>query len=123
MGDSRGLLVGPIMANEIGVAFVPVRKKGKLPGALKGIEYALEYGSAECEVQKEAFDTTQRVLIVDDLLATWGTMRAAVDLIQGLSSDIVECFVIMELSFLKAPLGRAKIPAGIKVSSLISYND
>ena len=105
------------------VYFLKVRKKGKLPGALKGIEYALEYGSAECEVQKEAFETTQRVLIVDDLLATGGTMRAAVDLIQGLSSDIVECFVIMELSFLKAPLGRAKIPAGIKVSSLISYDD
>ena len=81
----------------------------------------MEYGSAAVEVQKEAFENKQRVLIVDDLLATGGTMKAAVDLIQGLQSDIVECFLIMELSFIKAPLGRAKIPEGVKVTSLISY--
>ena len=60
-------------------------------------------------------------MIVDDLLATGGTLKAAVDLIQGLHSEIVECFVLMELSFIKAPLGRAKIPEGIKVTSLIEY--
>ena len=74
------------------------------------------------EVQKEAFENKQRVLIVDDLLATGGTLKAAVDLIQAVDSEIIECFVIMELSYIKAPLGRAKIPDEIKVSALISYD-
>ena len=100
-----------------------MRKKGKLPGECKGIEYSLEYGTAAVEVQKEAFEDKRRVLIVDDLLATGGTLKAAVDLIQGLDSDIVECFVLMELSFIKAPLGRAQLPDNVKVTSLISYDD
>ena len=100
-----------------------MRKKGKLPGECKGIEYSLEYGTAAVEVQTEAFEVKKRVLIVDDLLATGGTLKAAVDLIQGLDSDIVECFVLMELAFIKAPLGRAQLPDNIKVTSLISYDE
>ena len=99
-----------------------MRKKGKLPGECKGIEYELEYGTAAVEVQEEAFSTKQRVLIVDDLLATGGTLKAAVDLIQSLNSEIVECFVVMELAFIKAPLGRAKIPHDVPVHSLIAYD-
>ena len=112
-----------MLYHRINYMYIPqVRKKGKLPGECKGIEYALEYGSAAVEVQKEAFEEKQRVLIVDDLLATGGTLKAAVDLVQAAGSEIVECFVIMELAFIKAPLGRAKIPKEIKVSSLISYD-
>ena len=117
--DSRGFLFGPIMAIELGVGFVPIRKQGKLPGDCCCIEYALEYGNAAVEVQKEAFEKKQRILIVDDLLATGGTLKAAVDLVRSLDSEVVECFVIMELAFIN---GREKVPNDIQVTSLIPYD-
>lgn len=118
--DSRGFLFGPTMAIELGVPFIPVRKAGKLPGECVGISYDLEYGSASVEMQKVGFEgqKKRRVLIVDDLLATGGTMKAAVDLVQKVGSTPVECYVIIELAFLN---GRAKLPGDVTVTSLISF--
>jgi len=119
--DSRGFLFGPTMALELGVPFVPVRKRGKLPGECLGISYDLEYGTASVEIQKAALAEKKRVLIVDDLLATGGTMKAAVDLVKQLGSTPVECYVIIELTALN---GRAKLPQdGVTVTSMIPLDD
>jgi len=107
--DSRGFLMGPTMARAIGVPFVPIRKKGKLPGECFDTSYELEYGSAEVEIQKVGFqgeNGLKKALIVDDLLATGGTMEAAVKLIKQCGATSVECYVIIELKDLK---GREKI--------------
>ncbi|XP_032086771.1 adenine phosphoribosyltransferase [Thamnophis elegans] len=99
--DSRGFLFGPVLAQRLGVGFLLIRKKGKLPGATESISYALEYGKAELEVQKDIVEPGQKVIIVDDLLATGGTMRAACELMTKLQANILDCLVLIELSFLK----------------------
>ncbi|TRY74413.1 hypothetical protein TCAL_10423 [Tigriopus californicus] len=117
--DARGFLMGPIIAREANVPFVPVRKSGKLPGLTVGTAYSLEYGEASVEIQKDAIPEKARVLIVDDLLATGGTLNAAATLISklGLGITVTECFVLMELAFLK---GRDKITS--KVSCTLSFD-
>ncbi|BES88775.1 adenine phosphoribosyltransferase [Nesidiocoris tenuis] len=115
--ESRGFLFGPQIASILGVPFVPARKKGKLPGELIRLEYSLEYGTDVMEVQKESLAGKKSVLIVDDLLATGGTMKAAVDLATSTGANVVECFVILELADLK---GRDKIP--VPCHSLIVYD-
>ena len=95
--DSRGFLFGTIMALELEVPFIPIRKKGKLPGECSVTSYDLEYGSATFELQKNAFefcnkhDKKSRTMIVDDLLATGGTMKAACDLVNAQGQLISEC--------------------------------
>lgn len=114
--ESRGFLFGPSIALKLNCGFAPVRKKGKLPGEKESVSYALEYGTDTFEVQKEAFKPGQSVVIVDDLLATGGTMKAACELIQKVGANVVECLVVIELTDLK---GRDKLTK--PCTSLITY--
>ncbi|KAM4730332.1 adenine phosphoribosyltransferase [Anableps anableps] len=115
--DARGFLFGPLLAQRLGVGFVLVRKKGKLPGATVCVAYDLEYGTAEVEIQEDAVAPGQKVLIIDDLLATGGTMHAACELMKKHQAEIQGCLVVMELKELKGA-DRLK-PHG--VFSLIQY--
>ncbi|NWZ34852.1 APT phosphoribosyltransferase, partial [Brachypodius atriceps] len=116
--DSRGFLIGPPLAQRLGIGFVPVRKKGKLPGPTESISYSLEYGKAELEIQSDAVEPGQKVVIVDDLLATGGTMCAACELLKRLKAEILECLVIIELKDLK---GSEKLNS-IPFYSLLQYD-
>ena len=113
--EARGFILAAPVAYEIRAGFVPVRKKGKLPAATFAQEYDLEYGSATLEVHQDAFQPGERVLIVDDVLATGGTARATADLIQRAGAQVVGIAVLMELSFLK---GRAAV-RDLEVRSLL----
>ncbi|XP_014274513.1 adenine phosphoribosyltransferase [Halyomorpha halys] len=114
--ESRGFLLGPSIALSLDVPFVPIRKKGKLPGKLAEKEFTLEYGSDTFEIQRDSLKAGQSVLIVDDLLATGGTMNAACQLMDDLNVKVAECFVIIELTDLK---GRDNIK--YPIHSLIQY--
>ena len=120
--ESRGFIVGSALATQQKTGFVPIRKKGKLPGIpgkdVIGVDYALEYGKDTLEILVDAFDNNPRVLLVDDLLATGGTVEAACRLIGKTGAEIVGCGFIIELDALK---GREKIN-NIPVRSLIRYD-
>jgi adenine phosphoribosyltransferase len=113
--DSRGFIFGSAMAYKLGCGFVPVRKKGKLPYTTYEASYALEYGSATVEIHTDALEKGDKVVIVDDLLATGGTVSASVDLIEKLGADIIGIDFLIELAFLN---GREKLD-GYKVNTLI----
>ena len=98
--EARGFLVGAPLALELNKGFVPVRKEGKLPGDKIVKEYDLEYGSSILEMHKDAIEEGQKVLIVDDLLATGGTVNATVEMVEEVGGDIVEVAFLMELDFL-----------------------
>ncbi|XP_063700426.1 adenine phosphoribosyltransferase [Culicoides brevitarsis] len=117
--DARGFLFSLLIASELGIGCVPVRKKGKLPGECYKFEYVLEYGTDTFEMQKDSIKPGQKVLLVDDLLATGGSLNAAANLVRQAQGNVVEALVIMELTELK---GREKIK-GIEVHSLIQYDD
>ena len=95
--DARGFIFGSVLAYQLGVGFVPIRKKGKLPYKTFEAEYELEYGSAVVEIHQDAIAKGERVLLVDDLMATGGTMAAAIELVEKLGGNIVECAFIVEL--------------------------
>lgn len=116
--EARGFLVGAALAYELGAGFVPIRKKGKLPAATLASSYQLEYGNDTVEIHTDAIRPGQRVLIVDDLLATGGTVRASVDLIKRLGAEIVGCAFLIELTELN---GRAAL-AEYDVTALIQYD-
>ncbi|MFF3443972.1 adenine phosphoribosyltransferase [Streptosporangium sp. NPDC002721] len=99
--EARGFILAAPVAIRAGAGFVPVRKKGKLPSETLEASYDLEYGSATIEVHRDAFTPGERVLIVDDVLATGGTARAAVELVRRAGADVVAIAVLMELAFLK----------------------
>lgn len=99
--DARGFLFGPLLAQRLGVGFVLVRKKGKLPGTTVCVTYDLEYGTAEAEIQEDAVARGQKVLIIDDLLATGGTLYAACELMRKQQAEIQGCMVVIELKDLK----------------------
>jgi len=105
--DARGFIFGSILADRLGVGFVPVRKKGKLPYTTVSEKYSLEYGFDEVEVHIDAFGDNKgsRVLLVDDLIATGGTAKAAASLINKVGANCVECCFIAELSFLNGKEG------------------
>ncbi|MET8142298.1 adenine phosphoribosyltransferase [Sphaerisporangium sp. NPDC005288] len=105
--EARGFIVAAPVAYRAGAGFVPVRKKGKLPAEALEASYDLEYGSAVIEVHRDAFSPGERVLIVDDVLATGGTARAAVELVSRAGAQVVGVSVLMELAFLK---GRDRLP-------------
>lgn len=112
--EARGFVVGAALAHAMGVGFVPVRKAGKLPGETVSISYDLEYGSAEIEVHADALVGGERVLLVDDVLATGGTAVAAWDLLVRVGGDVVAFECVVELAFLG---GRERL-AGRTVGSL-----
>ncbi|WP_369600689.1 adenine phosphoribosyltransferase [Hahella sp. SMD15-11] len=95
--DARGFIIGAPIAYELNTSFVPVRKKGKLPFDTVSERYTLEYGEAEVELHKDAIRPGDRVLLVDDLIATGGTMLAAASLIRKLGGEIVECAAVIDL--------------------------
>jgi len=115
--ESRGFILGSLVADRLGVGFVPVRKPGKLPARTLRAEYQLEYGTDAVEIHEDALRSGERVLIVDDVIATGGTARATADLAEKLGATIVAYAFLVELSFLK---GREKL-APYEVLSLIRY--
>lgn len=115
--ESRGFLVAAPLAYALGCGFIMLRKRGKLPGATVPLDYALEYGTDRIEIQEDAVKPGQRVVLVDDLLATGGTMAAAIDLLRKVGGDVVAAATVIELTFLG---GRAKIDAPFE--SLIAYD-
>ncbi len=116
--EARGFIFGPAVAYRLNAGFVPVRKPKKLPAEVARVEYALEYGKNTLEIHKDAIRRGQRVVIVDDLLATGGTAAATVELAQSLGAEIAGLGFVVELDFLK---GREKL-AGHDVFSLLHYD-
>ena len=114
--EARGFILAAPVACRLGVGFVPIRKKGKLPGATFAQDYDLEYGTATIEVLTDAFAPGERVLVIDDVLATGGTARATADLVQRAGARVAGLAVLLELSFLN---GRAKL-TGLPVSALLT---
>lgn len=115
--ESRGFIFGVPIAYNLNKAFVPVRKKGKLPCDTVDMEYDLEYGTATIEIHKDAIKPGQKVVIIDDLIATGGTIEAITKLVKQLGGEIVKIVFLMELEGLS---GRDKL-AGYDVKSIISY--
>lgn len=119
--ESRGFIIGAPVAYALGVGFVPVRKPGKLPAETIGCEYQLEYGSDRIEIHVDAILRGEKILLVDDLIATGGTMEAAVKLIQEMGGDIVECCCVVDLPDVG---GRARLEKqGQKVFALCQFED
>ena len=116
--EARGFIFGPAVAYRLNAGFVPVRKPGKLPAATAKFNYALEYGTNTLEIHKDAIRKGQRVIIVDDLLATGGTADATTKLAASLGAEIAGLGFVVELDFLK---GREKL-AGYDVFSLLHYD-
>ena len=116
--ESRGFIFGSLIAQNLGVGFIPVRKPGKLPAETESQTYQLEYGEDKIEVHKDAIKAGEKVLIHDDLLATGGTAEAAAKLIEKLGGEVVQVSFIIELSFLN---GRDKLKS-YDVRSIINYN-
>ncbi|MFD2206110.1 adenine phosphoribosyltransferase [Kiloniella antarctica] len=117
--ESRGFLLAAPLAMRLGMGFMMIRKKGKLPGKTISYTYDLEYGTDTIEIQEGAVKPGQRVIMLDDLLATGGTMEAAIALMQQAGADVKRVACIIELTFLK---GRDKL-SNIPVTSLIQYDD
>lgn len=115
--DARGFVFGAVLAYQLGIGFVPVRKKGKLPCKSIQETYSLEYGQDTLEIHEDAIEKGEKIVIVDDLIATGGTVGAAVRLVEKLGGHLLECAFIVELPDLK---GRDKIP-GVKVFSLTEF--
>jgi adenine phosphoribosyltransferase len=115
--ESRGFILGALVARELNAGFVPVRKPGKLPSRVQSVEYALEYGTDRLEVHADVGDRAARVLIVDDVLATGGTARATCDLMARIGAEIVGLSFLIELGFLN---GRARLE-GRDVAAIIRY--
>lgn len=116
--ESRGFIVGAALAYALGIGIGLVRKKGKLPAETFRAEYELEYGTDALEIHRDAFDHPCRVLLFDDLLATGGTARAAVDLIRQVRGEVIECAFLIELAFLQ---GRRRLDP-VPVYTMIRYD-
>jgi len=116
--EARGFILGAALARQLGVGFVPARKPGKLPSHTVSAEYALEYGVDTLELHSDAFAHRTRVLVHDDLLATGGTTKATVELVEALGGEVVGCAYVVELAF----LGGREALAGHDVHALVSYD-
>ena len=117
--ESRGFIVGTALATIAGVGFVPVRKPGKLPGEVIGVDYSLEYCTDRLEIHSDALAGGQRVLIVDDLLATGGTAAACSELVQAAGGELCGFGFLAELAALD---GRSRLPQEHPIESLIIYS-
>ena len=115
--EARGFIFGAPLALGLKTGFVPIRKPGKLPSATVDIEYQLEYGTDRLQVHTDAFGPGRRVLLVDDVLATGGTMRACCDLVRQTGAEVVACAFALELTFLQ---GRSRLQP-FEVFSLVTY--
>ena len=115
--ESRGFIFGAPIAYNLHKPFIPIRKKGKLPRETVSIQYELEYGTAELEMHRDAVKPGQKVVLVDDLIATGGTNEAMIRLVEGLGGEVVKAVFLMELAGLK---GREKL-AGYDVTSVVTY--
>lgn len=116
--EARGFIFGAVLARVLGVGFVPLRKAGKLPSATRGVDFKLEYGNARLEVHADALARGGRALIVDDVLATGGTLATASELVQTLGAEVAGAAVVVELDFLH---GRERWPAGAPLQSLLHF--
>jgi adenine phosphoribosyltransferase len=116
--ESRGFIFGAALALELGAGFVPIRKPRKLPSHKIGIDYALEYGSDRLEMHFDALSAGARVALVDDVMATGGTLLASRALIAQLGAELVAAAVVIELGFLNA---RARWPAHVPLHAMIQY--
>ena len=118
--EARGFILGGAIAHQLGTGFVPIRKKGKLPGATISQAYTLEYGEAVMEIHDDAIAAGERILLVDDLLATGGTAEAGISLIERMGGEIVSCSFIIDLPALG---GRQKLEAmGMDVQILCEFD-
>jgi adenine phosphoribosyltransferase len=115
--ESRGFLIAAPLALKLGCGFVMLRKRGKLPGATIGLDYALEYGSDRIEIQADAVHPGQRVVVVDDLLATGGTMAAGIHLLRNIGAEVPAAAALIELTFLG---GRQRLD--VPFETLVSYD-
>ncbi|MBI3230919.1 MAG: adenine phosphoribosyltransferase [Burkholderiales bacterium] len=119
--ESRGFIVGAPLAIALGVGFVPMRKKGKLPAETVGFDYELEYGTDRIELHTDAISAGEKVLLVDDLIATGGTAEAGCKLIAMMGAEIVECAFVIDLPFLG---GRQRLEKmGQKVFAMCAFED
>jgi len=117
--EARGFIIGSALAYQLGVGFVPIRKKGKLPAKTLGVDYDLEYGSDRVEIHVDAIAKGEKVILADDLIATGGTALAATNLIESLGGSVVECCFAIDLPDIG---GRKKLEAkGHKVFSLCAF--
>ena len=117
--EARGFIVGGAIAHQLSVGFVPIRKKGKLPGKTLSQDYKLEYGDAIMEVHHDAIEAGEKILVVDDLLATGGTAEAGIKLIEQMGGEIIGCAFIIDLPELG---GRKKLEAlGMEVHTLCEF--
>ena len=115
--EARGFIFGSLVAWDLGLPFIPLRKPGKLPYEVESVSYDLEYGSATLEVHSDAFNDQDRVLLIDDLLATGGTAKASCELVEKFGATVVACAFVVELDFLE---GRNKL-SDYEVHSLLHY--
>jgi len=115
--ESRGFILGAAMALELGIGFIPIRKPGKLPYKSRRQQYSLEYGTDAIEIHEDAVTAGQRILLVDDVIATGGTARAAADLLKSLGAELVGIAFLVELSF----LGGVEKLHGEKIFSVLRY--
>ncbi len=116
--ESRGFIFGVPLSHHLGVGFVPVRKPGKLPPPVIKQSYSLEYGTDSLEIRDQSFNPGDRVVIVDDLLATGGTASATAELVRQAGGEVIAFTFVIELAFLK---GRKALPTDVPVYSLIAY--
>ncbi|PTE21898.1 adenine phosphoribosyltransferase [Cereibacter changlensis JA139] len=117
--EARGFILGGAVAHQLSTGFVPIRKKGKLPGAVISQAYQLEYGEAVVEVHDDALQPGEKVLLVDDLLATGGTAEAGIKLIEALGAEVIGCAFVVDLPELG---GRKKLEAmGMEVHALCAF--
>lgn len=116
--ESRGFIFGSIVAQNLGAGFVPIRKPGKLPWTTRRHEYVLEYGTDALEIHDDALTPDDRVLVIDDVLATGGTLAAATQLVRGFAATLVGASIVIELGFLG---GREKLGENVTLHSVLRY--
>lgn len=116
--EARGFILGPAIAHKMHVGFIPIRKPGKLPHKVEKAVYELEYGSDSVEIHVDAVEKGDRVVVIDDLLATGGTAEAAYRLLKQVGAEVVGAGFVVELAFLN---GRKKLPSGLEVFSVVEY--